>query len=151
MCTYIHTHILQLCAIVGGVFSVACIKYIHTYMHTYILQLLLEEFSLLSASNTYIHMHTYILQLCAIVGGVFSVACIKYIHTYMHTYISQLLLEEFSLLSASNTYIHTYIHTYILQLCAIVGGVFTVAGILASVIDKGITSLKRKEELGKLG
>jgi hypothetical protein len=36
-------------------------------------------------------------------------------------------------------------------LCAIIGGVFTVAGILASVVDKGITSLKKKQELGKLG
>jgi hypothetical protein len=37
------------------------------------------------------------------------------------------------------------------QLCAIVGGVFTVAGIVATVLDKGIATLKKKQELGKLG
>lgn len=40
---------------------------------------------------------------------------------------------------------------FITNLCAIIGGVFTVAGILASVVDKGLTSLKKKQELGKLG
>jgi hypothetical protein len=40
---------------------------------------------------------------------------------------------------------------FITNLCAIVGGVFTVAGIFASVVDKGINTLKQKQELGKLG
>lgn len=40
---------------------------------------------------------------------------------------------------------------FITQLCAIVGGVFTVAGIVASVTDKGINMVKKKQELGKLG
>ena len=40
---------------------------------------------------------------------------------------------------------------FITQLCAIVGGVFTVAGIVASVMDKGIKAMKVKQELGKLG
>jgi len=39
---------------------------------------------------------------------------------------------------------------FITQLCAIVGGVFTVAGIVASITDKGI-NLVKKQELGKLG
>lgn len=37
------------------------------------------------------------------------------------------------------------------QLCAIIGGVFTVAGIVATAVDKGLTQLKKKHELGKLG
>jgi hypothetical protein len=40
---------------------------------------------------------------------------------------------------------------FITQLCAIVGGVFTVAGIIASITDKGINMVKKKQELGKLG
>mmetsp|Transcript_9578 Transcript_9578/g.22515 ORF Transcript_9578/g.22515 Transcript_9578/m.22515 type:complete len:346 (-) Transcript_9578:91-1128(-) len=40
---------------------------------------------------------------------------------------------------------------FITQLCAIVGGVFTVAGIVASLMDKGINAMKIKQELGKLG
>jgi len=40
---------------------------------------------------------------------------------------------------------------FITNLCAIIGGVFTVAGIVASVVDKGLASLKKKQELGKLG
>jgi len=40
---------------------------------------------------------------------------------------------------------------FITQLCAIVGGVFTVAGIVASITDKGINMVKKKQELGKLG
>ena len=40
---------------------------------------------------------------------------------------------------------------FITQLCAIVGGVFTVAGIVASITYKGINMVKKKQELGKLG
>jgi len=40
---------------------------------------------------------------------------------------------------------------FVTNLCAIVGGVFTVAGIVATVLDKGIATLKKKQELGKLG
>jgi len=40
---------------------------------------------------------------------------------------------------------------FITQLCAIVGGVFTVAGIVASLMDKGVQAIRKKQELGKLG
>eukprot|EP00282_Hemiselmis_andersenii_P027591 CAMPEP_0169478152 /NCGR_PEP_ID=MMETSP1042-20121227/28318_1 /TAXON_ID=464988 /ORGANISM="Hemiselmis andersenii, Strain CCMP1180" /LENGTH=322 /DNA_ID=CAMNT_0009592591 /DNA_START=123 /DNA_END=1092 /DNA_ORIENTATION=- len=40
---------------------------------------------------------------------------------------------------------------FITNLCAIIGGVFTVAGIAASLVDKGMASLQKKQELGKLG
>jgi len=40
---------------------------------------------------------------------------------------------------------------FITNLCAIIGGVFTVAGIAASLVDKGMASLRKKQELGKLG
>jgi len=40
---------------------------------------------------------------------------------------------------------------FVTQLCAIVGGVFTVAGIIAASVETGLASLKQKESLGKLG
>ena len=40
---------------------------------------------------------------------------------------------------------------FVTQLCAIIGGVFTVAGIVASIVDKGMASMMKKQELGKLG
>ncbi len=46
-----------------------------------------------------------------------------------------------------------YMSTYhfATQLCAIVGGVFTVGGMLAASLETGLASLKQKETLGKLG
>jgi thiol-disulfide isomerase/thioredoxin len=43
------------------------------------------------------------------------------------------------------------LYHFITQLCAIVGGVFTVAGIVATVTDKGIQAVTKKQSLGKLG
>jgi len=40
---------------------------------------------------------------------------------------------------------------FVTNLCAIVGGVFTVAGIVASLMDKSINLMRKKQELGKLG
>merc|ERR1711966_6630 len=40
---------------------------------------------------------------------------------------------------------------FMTQLCAIIGGVFTVAGIVASIVDKGMASMMKKQEPGKLG
>ena len=40
---------------------------------------------------------------------------------------------------------------FVTQLCAIVGGVFTVAGMVAASVESGLASLKQKESLGKLG
>ena len=40
---------------------------------------------------------------------------------------------------------------FLTQLCAIVGGVFTVAGILVATLEGGIASLTQKDSLGKLG
>jgi len=37
------------------------------------------------------------------------------------------------------------------QICAIIGGVFTVAGIIDSIVHKSVTALLKKAELGKLG
>jgi thiol-disulfide isomerase/thioredoxin len=47
----------------------------------------------------------------------------------------------------------TYESTYhfLTQLCAIVGGVFTVVGIVVSTLEGGIASLTQKDSLGKLG
>ena len=42
-------------------------------------------------------------------------------------------------------------YTFLTSLCAIVGGVFTTVGMLASLMDKTALVLKQKEELGKLG
>ena len=72
-------------------------------------------------------------QLCAIIGGVFTVAATRFFRLI--------------LLYTRYTCLHTATHV---QLCAIIGGVFTVAGIVASLTDKGINLVKKKE-LGKLG
>jgi len=40
---------------------------------------------------------------------------------------------------------------FLVQVCAVVGGVFTVAGILDSVLHKSIVHLAKKAQLGKLG
>lgn len=40
---------------------------------------------------------------------------------------------------------------FLVQICAVVGGMFTVAGLLDSVLHKGIVHLANKAELGKLG
>ena len=42
-------------------------------------------------------------------------------------------------------------YTFLTSLCAIVGGVFTTVGMLASLMDKTAHVLRQKEELGKLG
>jgi len=43
------------------------------------------------------------------------------------------------------------LYHFITQLCAIIGGVFTVAGIVASGTDKAVAMMAKKQELGKLG
>ena len=40
---------------------------------------------------------------------------------------------------------------FVTQLCAIVGGVFTVAGMVAASVETGLASMKQKESIGKLG
>lgn len=40
---------------------------------------------------------------------------------------------------------------FMVQICAIIGGVFTVAGILDSIVHKSVLHLMRKAEIGKLG
>lgn len=40
---------------------------------------------------------------------------------------------------------------FLVQICAVVGGIFTVAGIIDSVLHKGIVELAKKAEIGKLG
>lgn len=40
---------------------------------------------------------------------------------------------------------------FLVQICAVVGGIFTVAGLLDSVLHKSIVELAKKAQLGKLG
>jgi len=40
---------------------------------------------------------------------------------------------------------------FLVQICAVVGGIFTVAGLIDSVVHKGIVELAKKAEIGKLG
>mmetsp|Transcript_111256 Transcript_111256/g.346809 ORF Transcript_111256/g.346809 Transcript_111256/m.346809 type:complete len:348 (+) Transcript_111256:136-1179(+) len=40
---------------------------------------------------------------------------------------------------------------FLVQICAVIGGIFTVAGILDSVLHKSIVHLAKKAQLGKLG
>ena len=57
--------------------------------------------------------------------------------------------NHFHFTQVKSTYESTY--HFITQLCAIVGGVFTVAGMVAASVESGIASMKQKESLGKLG
>lgn len=45
----------------------------------------------------------------------------------------------------------TSMYHFVTQLCAIVGGVFTVAGMVAASVETGLASIKQKESIGKLG
>lgn len=40
---------------------------------------------------------------------------------------------------------------FFIQICAILGGIFTVTGIIDSMIHKSVVALLRKAQLGKLG
>ncbi len=40
---------------------------------------------------------------------------------------------------------------FLTEVCAIVGGVFTVAGMIDAFLYHGLRSLRKKQELGKLG
>jgi hypothetical protein len=39
---------------------------------------------------------------------------------------------------------------FLVQICAIIGGIFTVAGIIDAVIHKSMVAILKKAELGKL-
>ena len=40
---------------------------------------------------------------------------------------------------------------FLVQICAIIGGIFTVAGIIDSLIHKSIIHILKKAQMGKLG
>jgi len=40
---------------------------------------------------------------------------------------------------------------FLVQICAVIGGIFTVAGILDTLLHKSIVHLAKKAQLGKLG
>ncbi len=40
---------------------------------------------------------------------------------------------------------------FLVQVCAIIGGVFTLAGMVDAVLYRGIRAVARKAQLGKLG
>lgn len=42
-------------------------------------------------------------------------------------------------------------YAFLTRLCAILGGVFTITGIVTAVVDAGVTSMLKKDRLGKLG
>lgn len=42
-------------------------------------------------------------------------------------------------------------YKFLTTTCAVVGGVFTVAGILDSLLHTGLSAVKKKVELGKMG
>jgi hypothetical protein len=46
-------------------------------------------------------------------------------------------------------YRENFLH-FLVQVCAIVGGVFTVAGIIDGMIHKSVVSILRKHQAGKL-
>jgi len=43
----------------------------------------------------------------------------------------------------------SFLH-FLVQVCAIIGGVFTVAGIIDSVLHKSVQTILKKAEMGKL-
>jgi len=40
---------------------------------------------------------------------------------------------------------------FLVQICAIIGGIFTVAGIIDLVIHRSVAHILKKAEMGKLG
>lgn len=45
----------------------------------------------------------------------------------------------------------TSFYTFLTRLCAILGGVFTITGIVTAIVDAGVTTMLKKDRLGKLG
>ncbi len=58
---------------------------------------------------------------------------------------------DLSPLSVVTTEDFVPLYKFVTSLCAIVGGVFTVLGLLDSIVYKGMKSVQRKQALGKLG
>ena len=58
---------------------------------------------------------------------------------------------DLSPLSVVTTESYVPLYRFVTSLCAIVGGVFTVLGLLDSIVYKGMKSVQRKQALGKLG
>jgi len=58
---------------------------------------------------------------------------------------------DLSPLSVLTTESYVPLYKFVTSLCAIVGGVFTVLGLLDSIVYKGMKSVQRKQALGKLG
>jgi hypothetical protein len=42
-------------------------------------------------------------------------------------------------------------YAFLTRLCAILGGVFTITGIITAAVDAGVTSMLKKDRIGKLG
>jgi hypothetical protein len=58
---------------------------------------------------------------------------------------------DLSPLSVVTTEEYTPLYKFVTSLCAIVGGVFTVLGLLDSIVYRGMKTVQRKQALGKLG
>eukprot|EP00927_Polykrikos_kofoidii_P066746 TRINITY_DN62310_c0_g1_i1.p1 TRINITY_DN62310_c0_g1~~TRINITY_DN62310_c0_g1_i1.p1 ORF type:complete len:346 (-),score=38.91 TRINITY_DN62310_c0_g1_i1:262-1299(-) len=61
------------------------------------------------------------------------------------------LRYDFSPVTIKYTEVRQSISHFVVQICAVIGGVFTVAGLVDSFIHKGIVHLARKAQIGKLG
>lgn len=61
------------------------------------------------------------------------------------------LRYDFSPVTVRYTETKESISHFLVQICAVVGGIFTVAGILDSVLHKSIVHLAKKAQIGKLG
>ena len=84
------------------------------------------------------------------------------VHTYKHSVNSHMFVDNTTVPAAAFTYDlsplsvvtterYTPLYKFVTSLCAIVGGVFTVLGLLDSIVYKGFKSVERKRALGKLG
>ena len=51
----------------------------------------------------------------------------------------------FTVTQEKNNFFH-----FLVQICAIIGGVFTVAGIIDSIVHRSVKTLLKKAEMGKL-
>lgn len=61
------------------------------------------------------------------------------------------LRYDFSPVTVRYTEQRETLAAFLVKICAVIGGVFTVAGLLDSVVHRGIVHLAKKAQLGKLG
>lgn len=106
--------------------------------------------------------HVYHEHYLKVVGAAFDLVELpQTLHTYKHSVNSHMFVDNTTAPAASFTYdlsplsvvtTESYppLYRFVTSLCAIVGGVFTVLGLVDSIVYKGLKTVQRKAALGKL-